>query len=45
MPTDTTIRDHKAWLGYVQQEGLIVSPVALADGRVVLDHNTLSATP
>lgn len=41
MPADTTIRDHKAWLGYVQQEGLVVSPAALADAQVVLDRNTL----
>jgi hypothetical protein len=41
MPTDTTIRDHKAWLGYVQQEGLVVSPAALADAQVVLDRNTI----
>jgi hypothetical protein len=41
MPTDTTIRDHKAWLGYVQQEGLVVSPAALVDAQVVLDRNTI----
>jgi hypothetical protein len=41
MPTDTTIRDHKAWLGYVQQEGLVVSPAALADAQVLLDRNTI----
>jgi methylase of polypeptide subunit release factors len=42
MPTfDPTIRDHKAWLGYVQQDGLVVSPTALVDAQVVLDRNTL----
>jgi hypothetical protein len=42
MPTpDPAIRDHKAWLGYVQQEGLVVSPAALVDAQVVLDRNTL----
>lgn len=35
------LRDHKAWLGYVQQEGLVVSPAALVDAQVVLDRNTL----
>ena len=32
------MRDHKAWLGYVQQEGLVVSPAALVDAQVVLDR-------
>src|SRR4051794_38471916 len=41
MPTDAPIRDHKAWLGYVQQDGLVVSPTALVDAQVVLDWNTL----
>jgi len=41
MPTDAPIRDHKAWLGYVQQDGLVVSPAALVDAQVVLDRNTL----
>lgn len=42
MPTpDPAIRDHKAWLGYVQQEGLVVSPAALVDAQVLLDRNTL----
>ena len=42
MPTpDPSILDHKAWLGYVQQEGLVVSPAALVDAQVVLDRNTL----
>ena len=40
-PPDPAIRDHKAWLGYVQQEGLVVSPAALVDAQVVLDRNTL----
>ena len=41
MPADPTIRDHKAWLGYVQQEGLVVSLAALVDAQVVLDRNTI----
>ena len=42
MSNDAPIRDHKAWLGYVQQDGLVVSPTALVDAQVVLDRNTLS---
>ena len=43
MPTsDPAIREHKAWLGYVQQESLVVAPAALVDAQVVLDRNTLS---
>jgi len=41
MSNDIPIRDHKAWLGYVQQDGLVVSPTALVDAQVVLDRNTL----
>ena len=41
MSNDAPIRDHKAWLGYVQQDGLVVSPTALVDAQVVLDRNTL----
>src|SRR2546421_3890828 len=41
MPVDSTIRDHKAWLGYIQPEGLVVSPAALVDAQVLLDRNTL----
>ena len=33
MSNDAPIRDHKAWLGYVQQDGLVVSPTALVDAR------------
>lgn len=41
MPADSSIRDHKAWLGYIQPEGLVVSPAALVDAQVLLDRNTL----
>jgi len=41
MPADSLIRDHKAWLGYLQPDGLVVSPAALVDSQVLLDHNTL----
>jgi hypothetical protein len=40
MPIDPAIRDHQAWLGYLQPEGLVVSPAALVDSQVVLDRST-----
>ncbi|MFQ5506750.1 MAG: class I SAM-dependent DNA methyltransferase, partial [Planctomycetota bacterium] len=39
MATDSTIRDHQAWLGYLQPDGLVVSPAALVDAQVLLDRN------
>ena len=39
MATDPAIRDHQAWLGYLQPDGLVVSPAALVDSQVILDHN------
>ena len=39
MATDFAIRDHQSWLGYLQPEGLVVSPAALVDAQVVLDAN------
>jgi Eco57I restriction-modification methylase/restriction-modification enzyme MmeI-like protein len=41
MSVDYNIRDHKAWLGYIQPDGLVVSPAALVDAQVLLDRNTL----
>ena len=42
MPSnDPAIRDHQAWLGYLQPDGLVVSPAALVDAQVLLDRNTL----
>lgn len=41
MPTDSTIRDHQAWLGYLQPDGLVVSPAALVDAQAILDRNSL----
>jgi hypothetical protein len=41
MATDTAIRDHQAWLGYLQPDGLVVSPSALVDSQVYLDKNTI----
>src|SRR4051794_9174278 len=39
MPTDPAIRDHQAWLGYLQPDGLVVSAAALVDAQVLLDRN------
>jgi hypothetical protein len=37
-PHQSALRDHQAWLGYLQPDGLVVSPAALADQQVVLDR-------
>jgi len=37
MAIDSNIRDHKTWIGYLQPEGLVVSPAALVDAQVSLD--------
>ncbi len=36
MAVDPAIRYHQAWLGYLQPEGLVVSPAALVDSQVML---------
>lgn len=41
LTADLGMRERKTWLGYVQQEGLVVSPPALVDAQIVLDRNTL----
>ena len=41
MAVDIGIRNHKVWLGYLQPEGLVVSPAALVDSQVILDQNIL----
>lgn len=38
---DPFIRDHQAWLGYLQPDGLVVSPAALAHAQANLNRNTL----
>jgi hypothetical protein len=30
------VQDHQAWLGYLQPDGLVVSPAALVDLQVIL---------
>lgn len=39
MATDYIIADHQAWLGYLQPDGLVVSPAALSDSQVIVDRN------
>ncbi|HKV40895.1 MAG TPA: class I SAM-dependent DNA methyltransferase, partial [Blastocatellia bacterium] len=41
MPTDYAIEDHKLWLGYLQPDGLVVSPAAMVDVQVLVNRNTL----
>ncbi len=41
MAVDSSIKDHQAWLGYLQPDGLVVSPAALVDSQVLLGRNTL----
>src|SRR5262249_39624538 len=36
MNGDPTLRDHRAWIGYLQPDGLVVSPAALVDAQVLL---------
>ena len=38
MPSD--IHDHLTWLGYLQPDGLVVSPAALVDTGLLFDRNT-----
>lgn len=41
MATDPAVRDHQAWLSYLQPDGLVVSASALVDAQVVLNKNVL----
>jgi hypothetical protein len=41
MTTDPIIRDHQEWLGYLQPDGLVVSPAALSELQVIVDRNIL----
>ncbi|MBI5366319.1 MAG: hypothetical protein HZA54_04725, partial [Planctomycetes bacterium] len=41
MPEDPALLDHKAWIGYLQQDGLVVSAAALIDAQAVLDTHAL----
>jgi hypothetical protein len=37
MAMDQTLKDHQSWIGYLQPEGLVVSPAALVDSQASLD--------
>lgn len=39
MADDYSLRDHQAWLGYLQPDGLVVSPAALVDSQVILPRD------
>lgn len=39
MSTHTDILDHQNWLGYLQPDGLVVSPAALIDTGIYYDRN------
>jgi hypothetical protein len=39
--SDPAVRDHQAWIGYLQPDGLVVSAQALADQQVVIDKGSL----
>jgi hypothetical protein len=41
MYIDPAIRDHKAWLGYLQPDGLVVSAAALVDLQIILPKDTI----
>lgn len=41
MAIDPAVRDHQAWLGYLQPDGLVVSASALVDAQLILDKNAL----
>jgi len=40
-PRRAAIATHQRWLGHLQPEGLVVSPVALVDSQVVIDEGGL----
>src|SRR5260370_11099347 len=42
MSADPAIRDHQAWLGYLQPDGLVVSPAALVDSQVLLPKSNIA---
>jgi hypothetical protein len=39
MATDPIIKDHQLWIGFVQPEGLVVSPHALKNAQAILSHS------
>ena len=43
MSASPAIFDHQAWLGYLQPDGLVVSPAALVDAQAILDRGQFAA--
>jgi hypothetical protein len=41
MPRDPQLDAHREWLGFVQPEGLVVSPAALVNAQAWLDRNVV----
>jgi hypothetical protein len=41
MATDPQIEAHREWIGWVQPEGLVVSPAALCDAQAYVDRNVV----
>src|SRR5664279_1072182 len=39
MAIDPIMKDHQLWIGFVQPEGLVVSPHALKNAQAVLNRN------
>jgi hypothetical protein len=42
MAIDPIVKDHQLWIGFVQPEGLVVSPHALKNAQAVLSRNVSS---
>jgi hypothetical protein len=42
-PRKIAISEHQRWLGYLQPEGLVVSPLALVDSQVQLDTGSYTS--
>ena len=42
MAEDAALKDHQAWIGYLQPDGLVVSAAALVDSGVVIDRGKLA---
>jgi hypothetical protein len=40
MPSDTGIKEHQQWLGYLQPDGLVVSAQVLVDNQVYINRNS-----
>ena len=41
MTTDAATQYHRTWIGYLQPDGLVVSPAALVDSQAIIDQNLI----